>query len=88
MIQLIKRNRLIIGVLILWFFLNCIFLLFSNGNNDAKNYFYPFEEYPEIFLEQNENPFGYTYDLSEFMIYAISPIVLFIVINLIINEKN
>jgi hypothetical protein len=74
--KIIKENGIILGIMILWLFIHFICLMLSN--NSAKTEFYPFTDLKLI----------YSYDITEFVVYGISPFVLFSIIKLIYNEKN
>jgi hypothetical protein len=69
-----------IVVITIWFFLNLIFLLFSDFTEDSKKYFFPFELY--------EKDFSLTYDFTEFFVYGFTPIILFFIINFLNNGKE
>jgi hypothetical protein len=74
--KIIKENGIILGIMILWLFIHFICLMLSN--NSSKTEFYPFTDLKLI----------YSYDITEIIVYGISPFVLFSIIKLIYNEKN
>lgn len=74
----IKNNSTAIAVLLIWLFAQFICLMMSKENNYSKSQFYPF----------TEQHFKYAYDFTEFLIYGIGPIILFVAYKLISkNEK-
>lgn len=63
-------------------------LIFSNGafksvnSNDGIEDFWPFDKNPSYFN------FGYKYDISEFLVYTIFPLVILIIISLTRNQNK
>jgi hypothetical protein len=77
--KIIKENGIAISILIFWFFLNFIGLVMADdAYYYAKDVFYPF----------TQKKFIYAYDITEFLVYGVTPIVVFIMIKLILNEKS
>jgi hypothetical protein len=76
--KLIYENRVILAILLAWMFINFICLMLAKDLYYSKDVFFPF----------TENSLKYSYDITEFIVYGISPIVLFVIIKLINNEKN
>lgn len=76
--NLIKENGIVISILIIWLFIHVICLMLSVDSPHSKDIFYPF----------TESRLKYSYDIIEFLIYGISPFVLFIIIKLINNEEK
>jgi hypothetical protein len=74
----VKKNRVIVSVLLLWLFYNMICLIFSEPVSNSKSEFYPFTKYA----------ISKTYDYTEFIIYGFSPIILLIIVKLNNYEKN
>jgi hypothetical protein len=64
------------AIYILWFFLNILLLVFGISYSSAnENMFYPFDRYTKLIINFNVA----VYDISEFIIYTMSPIVLYLV---------
>ncbi len=89
-----KRERVIKASLLLWVFINFVVLVWSyfskyNGNI-AGSMFGKFLYYGEITPLENIFPFDITdyraYDLTEFLLYAITPAFLFFLYKYIKNE--
>lgn len=78
--KLIKENRVAIGLLIIWAFINLILLMLSNPvyENESREHLFPFTE-----LE-----FTTAYDITEFVIYGVGPAIIFIVLKLMNDEKK
>jgi len=78
--KLIKENRVAIGLLIIWAFINLILFMLSNpvSENEARENLFPFTE-----LE-----FTASYDITEFVIYGVGPAIIFIVLKLMNDEKK
>jgi hypothetical protein len=77
--KLIKENGVVLGFLVLWVFTNFICLMMAKKDAIyAKDNFFPFTQLK----------LKYSYDISEFLVYGVSPVVLFIIIKLIQNEKK
>ncbi|MFM1947026.1 MAG: hypothetical protein RL207_1309 [Bacteroidota bacterium] len=77
--RLIKENGVVLGFLVFWGFINFICLMMAKENAYyAKENFFPFSELK----------LKYAYDITEFLIYGVSPFVVFLIIKLIQNEKK
>jgi hypothetical protein len=77
--KIIKENGTIIAILIGWLFVQFICLMSSkNSVYSDKSIFYPF----------TSKSLNYSYDITEFLVYGVTPIVIFVIIKLINNEKN
>jgi hypothetical protein len=76
--KIIKENTVIIAFLIAWLFVNFIFLLLAKDNYQAKNIFYPF----------TNTSITYSYDVTEFTVYGITPIVFFLIIKIVKYGKE
>ncbi len=82
----IKTNGISISILMIWFFVNLICLVMSSNSDSSKDYFFPFELRENSITENYE--FSLTYDFTEFLVYGISPILVFVVLKLISNDKK
>ena len=76
--KILKENGIAISILIFWLFVNFICLMLAKDMYYSKDIFYPF----------TENKLIYSYDITEFLVYGVTPIVIFVIIKLINNEKN
>lgn len=76
--KIIKENGVVIGILIFWLFVNFICLMMAKDMYYSKDIFYPF----------TENKLTYSYDITEFLVYGVSPIVVFVVIKLVNNDEK
>jgi hypothetical protein len=81
--KLIKENGIVISILLSWLFINLLFLRFSKKSSYSKE-IYPFIE----FDPDNNIGLVETYDISEFLLYGFTPIIIFVVIKLIYFEKK
>lgn len=66
--ELLKRQRQLIAVYAVWFFMHLVFLFLSNKS--YSEYFWPFEG------DSYDGNLTRAYDFSEFLVYAIGPAVL------------
>lgn len=82
--KIIKENGIALSILLSWLFINFLCLMFSNAKGYHSKEIYPFIEFDPY------NPIGLveTYDVSEFLLYGFTPIIVFIVIKLIYHEKK
>lgn len=77
--KLIKENGVVLGILVLWGFINFICLMIAKENDYyAKDDLFPFTYTPLI----------NAYDITEFLIYGVSPFVLFLIIKLMQHEQK
>lgn len=77
--KLIKENGVVLGFLVLWGFINFICLMIAKENAYyAKDNFFPFTELK----------LKYAYDITEFLIYGVSPFVVFLIIKLMQHEQK
>ena len=77
--KLIKENGVVLGFLVFWGFINFICLMMAKENAYyAKDNLFPFTELK----------LKYAYDITEFLIYGVSPFVVFLIIKLMQNEKK
>lgn len=77
--KFIKENGIVLGFLVSWAFINFICLMVAKENAYyAKDNLFPFTELK----------LKYAYDITEFLIYGISPFVVFLIIKLVQNEKK
>ena len=76
--KLMKENGTVLGILLLWLFIHFILLMVGGVDNTNTESFYPF----------SERNLKNSYDITEFLVYGVGPIVLFIIIKLVKNEKN
>jgi hypothetical protein len=76
--KIIKENGIVLAILFGWLFVNFNFLILGEGENYSKAEFYPFTEHTLL----------YSFDITEFIVYGITPIILFLVIKLIIYGKK
>ena len=74
----IKGNGIVISVLLMWLFVHFICLMLAKDMYYSKDIFYPF----------TENSLIYSYDITEFLVYGVSPIVIFIILKIIEIEKS
>jgi hypothetical protein len=74
--SLLKQNGTLLGILLSWLFINFICLIMGKDGTveviNAKDNFLPFTDLKLLDA----------YDLSEFLVYGFSPIVIFIIIKL------
>ena len=71
--KLSQFQRKVLGIYILWFFIHLVFLTISERTVPER--FWPFQRQDYSFFEEIVR----TYDISEFLIYAISPAIIFII---------
>lgn len=67
--ELLKKQRQLVAVYAVWFFINLVVLFMSfveKGSNYCKRQFWPFDA-----CDLTES-----YDFSEFLVYAIGPAIL------------
>jgi len=76
--KIVKENGIVIGILIFWLFVNFIILMLSKSSEYSKEVLYPF----------TDNEITNTYDSSEFLVYGVTPVILFVILQLISYEKN
>jgi len=76
--KIVKENGIVIGILIIWLFVNFIILMLSKSSEYSKEVLYPF----------TDNEITNTYDSSEFLVYGVTPVILFVILQLISYEKN
>ena len=74
----LKENGIAISILIFWLFVNFICLMLAKDMYYSKDIFYPF----------TENKLIYSYDITEFLVYGVTPIVIFIILKIIEIEKS
>lgn len=74
----IKENGVVISILLIWLFVHFVCLMLAKDMYYSKDIFYPF----------TENSLRYSYDITEFLVYGLTPIVIFVIIKLIRNENN
>ncbi len=82
----LKINGIAISILLIWFFINLICLILCKNSELGKDYFFPFNM--SIDSESGNSDFSKTYDFSEFLIYGISPVLLFLILKIISNDKQ
>jgi hypothetical protein len=70
------NNKKLLGIYTLWITLHFIIFVFSS--NGSKHEFWPLTDYSLMD----------SYDITEFLIYSICPILLIIAINLISSSKD
>ena len=81
--KLNQNQRIILSIYVVWTFIHLIFLTIAERDSPAE-YFWPFE------IGQNRTVLEAIptfYDFSEFLVYVGSPIIIYIIYNLI-KEKN
>lgn len=77
--RLIKENGVVLGFLVLWGFINFICLMVAKEDASyAKDNLFPFTELK----------LKYAYDITEFLIYGVSPFVVFLIIKLMQHEQK
>jgi hypothetical protein len=74
----IKENGVVISILLIWLFVHFVCLMLAKDMYYSKDIFYPF----------TENSLRYSYDITEFLVYGLTPIVIFVITKLIRNENN
>lgn len=81
--KLIQENGKALSILLSWLFINLLCLVFSvkSSHNKELYPFIEFDPYEKIGIRQ-------TYDVSEFLLYGFTPIIIFVVIKLIYFEKK
>ena len=69
--DLFKKQRQFISIYAIWFFLNlvCLFIGFTKDSDSYRDEFWPFTDSRYATLAKS-------YDLSEFLVYAIGPLVI------------
>jgi hypothetical protein len=70
MVDFSKNERILIGLYLIWFFIHTGLLTFTSEESLVANLFWPFNSGKESFVD--------TYDITEFLIYAGSPLVMYI----------
>jgi hypothetical protein len=77
--KFIKEHKKVIAILLIWLFIQLIFLLTSNSSGPkSRSNFYPFSDYP----------YHEIYDLSEFLVYGLGPIIIIIASTIFFNEEK
>ena len=81
--KFIKENGKVLGILLSWLFINLLCLMFSvkSSHNKELYPFIEFDPYEHVGIRQ-------TYDVSEFLLYGFTPIIIFVVIKLMYFEKK
>ncbi len=74
----IKENGVVISILLIWLFVHFACLMLAKDMYYSKDIFYPF----------TENSLRYSYDITEFLVYGLTPIVIFVIFKLIRNEND
>jgi hypothetical protein len=74
--ELFQKQKQFLSIYIAWFFLNlvCLFVGFSSSSDSYRDEFWPFGESSSATLSRS-------YDLSEFIVYAFGPLVVWFVYN-------
>ena len=76
--KIINENGIAISILISWLFINFICLKLAQLSYYSKERFFPF----------TESSLKHSYDLTEFLVYGVTPIIIFVIIKIISNEKS
>jgi len=68
---LFQKQRQFISIYAIWFFLNlvCLFIGFTKDSDYNREEFWPFTDSKYVTLAES-------YDISEFLVYAIGPLVI------------
>jgi hypothetical protein len=72
----IQKNKTGVAIYLCWVLLHFI-LMFSNAGFNKNGYFFPFN---------NDNI--WCYDYSEFLVYTVSPLFVFLIFKLLNQEQN
>lgn len=79
--DLFQTQKKIISIYVVWFFVNLVWLFMGFTGGNYNDYFWPFTEYCSSHrfgngpLTYDRYTLSQTYDFSEFLVYAISPLV-------------
>jgi hypothetical protein len=74
-----------LGILLFWLFINFICLMLGKeGGNGLDEYLYA----KDNFFPFTDLKLLYAYDISEFVVYGVSPIIVFTIIKLRNHENN
>lgn len=68
-------NKLV-AIYLIWFFINLMFLLLGSKHSSGTRYFFPFR-----------GDFR-NYDISEFIIYILLPVFIYVIFKLLKNPKS
>ncbi len=80
----IDKNRIAVAIYLIWGFINTSILMLSDGSS-ANMYFYPFQG---SFASGTDFPILHVYDISEYFVFMISPLLIFVVYRLLNPKKN
>jgi hypothetical protein len=83
----IKQNRVFSLIYSVWFFVNFAVLFISDGL--TYGHFYPFDPTAQrAFRNEKFGSLFHSYDMSEFIFYTLSPLILFFIYKKIYKISN
>lgn len=83
--KFLKNNNQVLAVLLIWFFFHFVILVSAqDGGKDINGYFI---EATKVFYPFSDLYLLESYDTSEFLVYGIGPLVIFLAMKMIGNDK-